>query len=57
MNTGRNLTFASAGIIIYLLSGADFQSAGMGGISWDIKYPDVIKLGAVIFWLWLVVLH
>lgn len=57
MNTGRNLTFASAGIIFYVLSGADFQSAGVGGISWDIKYPAVIKLGAVIFWLWLVVLH
>ena len=57
MNSGRNLNLISAGIIIYLLAGADFQSVGVSGLSWDIRYPQVIKLAAVVFWGWMVTAH
>ena len=57
MNSGRNLNLISAGIIVYLLAGADFQSIGVGGLSWDIRYPQVVKFAAVLFWLWVLITH
>lgn len=57
MNSGRNLNLISAGIIVYLLAGADFQSLGVSGLSWDIRYPQVVKYAAVLFWIWMLITH
>ncbi len=57
VNTGRNLNLISAGIIVYLLSGADFQAIGVSGLSWDIEYPHVVKFAAELFWIWMVIAH
>ena len=57
MKTGRNLNIISGAIIVYLLSGAEFQSLGVSGLSWEIAYPGVVKLAAIVLWFWMILLH
>ena len=57
VNSGRTLNLISVGITVYLLAGADFQSIGVSGLAWEILYPQVIKLAAVVLWLWAILKH
>ena len=39
------------------MAGADFQSLGVSGLSWSIRYPEVVKYAAVLFWFWMLMVH
>lgn len=50
---GRNLNFASAGVLLYQISGASIGGISYGGASLPASHPDTFSMFALIGFLWL----